>query len=55
MKKAFAEAVTALEKGEISLSDYFYELSFYYQSADKILEMEFNLNEATAELNKYNF
>jgi len=43
----------ALDKGEISLSEYLYELSVYYDSTDKLLEMERNLNKAIAELNKF--
>lgn len=43
----------ALEAGEISLSEYFYELSFYYESIEKLLEMEHTLNKAWIELQKY--
>lgn len=43
----------ALEKGEISLGEYLYELSLYYESTDKLHEMENELNLTIAELNKY--
>lgn len=43
----------ALDKGEISLIEYSMELAFYYESADKILEMEKQLHKTWAELNKY--
>lgn len=43
----------AFIKGEISLTEYMYELSLYYESMQKLLEMEMNLNLAFAELNKY--
>jgi outer membrane protein TolC len=43
----------ALNAGEISLIDYLMELSIYYDSVDKILEMEKELNDAFAELNQY--
>lgn len=43
----------AFNKGEISLTEYMYELSLYYESIYKLLEMEMNLNLAFAELNKY--
>ena len=43
----------ALDMGEISLSEYIFELSFYYESMNKLLEMEQNLNKAFAELNRY--
>lgn len=43
----------ALDKGEISLSEYIFELSTYYESVDKLLEMETEMNRAVAELNKY--
>lgn len=43
----------AFNKGEISITVYMYELSLYYESIYKLLEMEMNLNEAFAELNKY--
>ena len=33
----------ALDKGEISLGEYFFELSFYYESFDKLLQMEYDL------------
>jgi hypothetical protein len=43
----------ALELGEISLSEYYLELSVYNESVAKLLEMENTLNKAIAELNKY--
>ncbi len=43
----------ALNAGQISLIDYIMELSVYYESIDKILEMEKELNDAFAELNQY--
>lgn len=43
----------ALDKGEISLGEYFFELSLYYDSSDKLLEMEHELNLAIAELSRY--
>jgi len=43
----------ALNMGEISLSEYILELSFYYESADKLFEMELNLYQSYAELNQY--
>jgi outer membrane protein TolC len=43
----------AFNKGEISLTEYMYELSLYYESFYKLLEMEMNLNLGFAELIKY--
>jgi len=43
----------ALDKGEISLIDYIMELSFYYESVNKLLEKERDLNKTLAELNQY--
>ena len=43
----------ALDKGEISLSEYIFELSLYYESAVNLLEMELSLNKAFAGLNQY--
>ena len=43
----------ALNGGEINLIDYILELSVYYDSIDKILEMEKELNDSFAELNQY--
>lgn len=43
----------ALDKGEISLSGYLYELSVYYASTDKLLEMERDLNKSIAELQRF--
>lgn len=43
----------ALNAGQISLIDYILELSIYYESINKILEMKKELNDAYAELNQY--
>lgn len=43
----------ALDKGEISLAEYILELSIYYESADKLLGMERDLNKAVVELNRF--
>jgi len=43
----------ALDKGEISLIEYILELSFYYESVNKLLEKERDLNKTLAELNQY--
>lgn len=43
----------ALDNGEISLADYFFELTMYYESINQLLEMEKKLNIASAELNRY--
>lgn len=43
----------ALDKGEISLIDYILELSIYYESVNKLLESERELNKTLAELNQY--
>jgi outer membrane protein, heavy metal efflux system len=43
----------AFSKGEISLTEYMYELSLYYESMYKLLEMERNLHLAYAELIRY--
>ncbi len=43
----------ALNKGEISLIDYILELSIYYESVNKQLELERDLNKTLAELNQY--
>jgi outer membrane protein TolC len=43
----------AFNKGEISLTEYMYELLLYYESMYKLLEMEMNYNFAHAELNKH--
>lgn len=43
----------AFNIGEISLTEYLYERSWYHESYYKLLEMEMNLNIAFAELNKY--
>jgi cobalt-zinc-cadmium efflux system outer membrane protein len=45
--------VKALAKGEISLGEYFVELSFYYGSVDKLLDMEQALQSARSELMRY--
>ena len=43
----------ALDKGGISLINYILELSFYYESVNKLLELEMDLNKSVAELNRY--
>ncbi len=43
----------ALDGGEISLLEYIFELSIYYESADKLLAMERDLNSTIAELNQF--
>lgn len=43
----------ALDKGEISLIDYFVEFSFYYESVNRLLELERDLNKTFAELSQY--
>lgn len=43
----------ALEKGELSLGDYYIELSFYYESIDRLLEMELKANLAYYELLRF--
>lgn len=43
----------ALDLGELSLAEYIFELSIYYESFNKLLELERNLNMTIVELNKY--
>lgn len=43
----------ALDKGEISLINYILELSIYYESVTKLLELERELNKTLAELYQY--
>lgn len=43
----------ALDKGELSLVEYFYELSTYYESIDKLLVLKKSLNDTVTELNRY--
>jgi outer membrane protein TolC len=43
----------ALDKGEISLAEYFFELSLYYESADMFLDMQHDLLKTYSELQKY--
>ena len=43
----------ALDGGEISLAEYFLELTVYYESADRLLAMGKSLNETIIELNRY--
>lgn len=45
--------IKALDKGELSLAEYFYELSLYYESIDRLLVLERSLNDTIAELNRY--
>jgi outer membrane protein TolC len=42
----------ALNSGEISLINYLMELSVYYQSMDRLLDLELELNRTIAELNR---
>jgi hypothetical protein len=43
----------ALEVGEISLVEYFYETDLYYRVLDELLKAERNLLMAEADLTKY--
>ena len=43
----------ALDKGEISLAEYIYELSIYYESTNKLLALERDMNMTILELNRY--
>ncbi|MGE4569394.1 MAG: TolC family protein [Bacteroidales bacterium] len=43
----------ALDKGEISLPEYLYELSFYYSAIDSLLQAERSFNAAYYELMQY--
>ena len=43
----------ALDKGEISMIDYIVEFSLYYESVNKMLELEREKNKIFAELNQY--
>jgi hypothetical protein len=43
----------ALDKGEISLINYIVEFSLYYESVNKLLELERDMNKSVAELNRY--
>jgi outer membrane protein TolC len=43
----------ALDHGEISLIDYLMEFSLYYESLNKLLELERDMNKTMAELNRY--
>lgn len=43
----------ALDKGEITLINYILELSVYYESVNKLLELERGLNNTAAELDQY--
>jgi outer membrane protein TolC len=43
----------ALDKGEISLINYIVELSLYYESVSKLLELERDMNKTLAELNQF--
>ncbi len=43
----------AFNMGEISLTEYLFELSMYYENIYKLLEMEMDCSLAYAELNKY--
>lgn len=43
----------ALDKGEISMIEYILDLSIYYESVDRLLKLERELNITVAELNQY--
>lgn len=43
----------SLDIGEISLTDYFFEISFYYESIRSLLDAEKELNKDAAVLNQY--
>jgi len=43
----------ALDQGEISLINYIMEFSLYYESFNKLLELERDMNRTMAELNRY--
>ena len=43
----------ALDLGEISLTEYIYELTFYYESINRLHDMEKELNETVTELISY--
>ncbi|NQU35227.1 MAG: TolC family protein [Bacteroidetes bacterium] len=43
----------AMENGQFSLIEYIYELSTYYESKDKLLELELELHKTAAELNQF--
>lgn len=43
----------ALDKGEITLIDYILELSIYYESVNKLLQSELEMNKTLAKLNQY--
>ncbi len=43
----------ALDQGEISLINYIMEFSLYYESVNKLLELERDMNKTMAELNRY--
>jgi outer membrane protein, heavy metal efflux system len=45
----------ALDAGEIPLSEYYIELSLYYESMDKLLDMERAMYAAWFELLKYKY
>ncbi|HET6557845.1 MAG TPA: TolC family protein [Prolixibacteraceae bacterium] len=48
-----ALAKKALDMGEISIIDYMIQLSLYYESVDKLLELEKEINKANLELIQY--
>lgn len=43
----------ALDNGELSLAEYYFELTVYYESFNKILDIEKSLNETIIELYRY--
>jgi len=42
-----------LNSGEISLLDYIFELTFYYESVNKMLDLECDLHKTIAHLKQY--
>jgi len=43
----------ALDHGELSLAEYLYEQTFYYESFNKLIALEKELNDTVARLNMY--
>lgn len=43
----------ALDQGELSLAEYYYELSVFYESLNKLLILEKTINETVIDLNRY--
>jgi hypothetical protein len=42
-----------LNKGEIALAEYFYEISINYESIDKLFDSEWELSKTLSELSQY--